>query len=53
MTSYRYDALNQMQQELDRTAVISKDFKSFLMSWALAAASEAYHAGRKDERGEP
>lgn len=48
--TYRYDALNKLQQELDRTAVISKDFKSWIMQWAQAAAMDAYTAGQRNAR---
>jgi len=47
---YRYDSLNRISDELDRTAVISDQFKRWLMSWAQAVASEAYRAGQEDER---
>lgn len=53
MTEYRYRGLNELQRELDRTAVISKDFKSWIMSWALEVASEAYRAGKDDAEGKP
>lgn len=45
---YGYDALNKLQQSLGATGVLSKDYASTVMQWALAACSEAHAAGKAE-----
>lgn len=41
------NAYEQLKAELDRTAVISSDFKGQILGWAQHIASEAFDRGRK------
>lgn len=47
---YKDEALNTLFQELERTAVISDAFKSFIRSWSTEAVSQAYKRGVADEK---
>ncbi|MFI5405118.1 MAG: hypothetical protein ACHQ1D_01255 [Nitrososphaerales archaeon] len=42
-----FKSLENIQEELNKTAVISDSFKDKIISMAMAVASEAYHAGEK------
>lgn len=39
--------LEELQKELDRTAVISDSFKKLIMGWAYEAVRIAHEAGRE------
>jgi len=47
---YEHEYLNQLQQELDHSAVISDKFKSYLMQMARLVAREAYRRGKEEMR---
>lgn len=42
---YTFEGLNELQQSLNSTNVISDEYRSFIMAWALAAVNEAHKAG--------
>lgn len=41
------DAYKTLENELDKTAVISVEFKRFILGWVLQLTSEAYERGRR------
>ena len=43
-----YPAYERIKNELDKTTVISKDFKNFLLGWSLQLCKEAYEKGQDD-----
>lgn len=45
---YSYDRLNQLQESLDATGVLSKDYASRIMQFALGVAQEAHAAGKAE-----
>ena len=46
--------LEHLQAELDRTAVISPDFKKTIKAWAYEIARDAYvRGGRDEEKSQP
>lgn len=47
---YTIDALNKLKASLGATGVLSKDYSSIIMSYAMASASEGHKNGRKAER---
>lgn len=44
---YTFDSLNRLQESLEATNVLSKDYRLTVMSWALAVASEASEHAEK------
>jgi len=48
MPRYGNEALQSLSDELDRTAVISPEFKSLILGWTIAATNIAYNEGRRD-----
>lgn len=49
---YTLKALNDLNDELNRTNVISKDFKSLIMSYAIEVAGQAREAERQERAAE-
>ena len=45
-----YPAAKSLWDELDKTGVISEDFKSLIRSWCYQIMKEAYERGVEDER---
>ena len=45
-----YPAYESLASELDKTAVISEDFKKFIRAWVFQIMKEAYDKGVNDER---
>jgi hypothetical protein len=40
------EGLKRLSEELDKTGVISEDFKNILIGWAIHAVGQAYRAGQ-------
>lgn len=45
---YNNEGLQKLNEELERTAVVSDHFKRFIMAWATRAVEIAYEKGKAD-----
>lgn len=45
------ESYERLKEELDRTAVISKEFKDRILTLVVQVIREAYQRGRHDEMG--
>ena len=47
---YGFESLNRLRDSLDATGVLSKDYRSTVLGWALSACSEAAEAAKAHEQ---
>lgn len=50
MAEEKKSAYRELRDELGKTAVISSDFKSYILGMAMAISEEAYERGVQEER---
>lgn len=50
MAGWNYEGLNNLDDSLKATNVLSENYRKDIMAWALMAVSEAYRQGQQDER---
>lgn len=47
---YTIESLNKLQASLEATNVLSKEYKTTIMSWALSAVNEAVKQEREKDK---